>query len=71
MIHLLTCLIVHAVTRISLAQDIPADITQSLVVLLQEEASVRAKLDRDLAQLSNELDTLKALKSNGKISSKD
>ncbi|XP_045165712.2 complement C1q-like protein 4 [Mercenaria mercenaria] len=64
MIFLWMCLIVHGIPGMLLAQDLPADITQSMLVLLQEETTLRTKLEQDMAELGKELNTLKALKNN-------
>ncbi|XP_045165295.2 complement C1q-like protein 4 [Mercenaria mercenaria] len=65
MVSFWACLILlNGIPRLLLAQDVPADITQSLMVLLQEEAAIRSKLEHDLTELGNDLDTLNALKHN-------
>ena len=61
------CLIgMFGTLRLTLGQDVPADITQSLMALLQEESTIRTRLEHDLAELGAEINTLTALTNNGR-----
>ena len=65
MLVLWQILFLNAVFGILSAQDVPAEVTQSLLVLLQEETTVRTRLEHDLMDLEKELNTLKVLQDNG------
>ena len=51
----------------SVGEDVPAGITDSLLVLIQEENTIRARLEQDLNELSNDLNALSLLQNNGKF----
>lgn len=48
-------------------QDVPVGITESLLVLIQEENTIRARLEQDLGELSKDLNTLSLLQNNGRF----
>ncbi|KAH3819207.1 hypothetical protein DPMN_120940, partial [Dreissena polymorpha] len=50
--------------EVTWCQDVPVDISQSLSVLIQEEANIRSQLDADLTALAQTLDALTNLQNN-------
>lgn len=60
----MTCVCVQSL--VALGQDVPVGITESLLVLIQEENTIRTRLEQDIAELSKELNTLSLLQNNGR-----
>ena len=58
---------VSMVTERVLSQDVPVDITHSLLTLLTEEKQLRIKLEKDLTTLGGEITALKNLEANGQL----